>query len=42
MATNTGIDFFTDLPIEDFVDLAKEVTEAGKQNNLRAGIRNRR
>ena len=42
MATNTGIDFFTSLPIEDFLDIAKEVAEIGKQNNLRTGAGNRR
>lgn len=42
MATNTGMDFFTNLPIEDFIDVAKEVGEIGKQNNLRTGARNRR
>mgnify|MGYP000008012861 CR=1 FL=1 len=42
MATNTGIDFFTGLPLEDFLDVAKEVAEIGKQNNIRTSARNRR
>lgn len=42
MATNTGMDFFIDLPVDDFIDIAKEVGEIGKQNNLRTGARNRR
>lgn len=42
MSTNTGIDFFMDLPVEDFIDIAKEVSEIGKKNNLRTGARNRR
>lgn len=42
MVTSTGIDFFTDLPIEDFLDVAKEVAEIGKQNNIRTRTRNRR
>lgn len=42
MATNTGIDFFTGLPLEDLLDVAKEVAEIGKQNNIRTGARNRR
>lgn len=42
MATNTGMDFFADLPVNDFIDIAKEVGEIGKQNNLRTGARNRR
>lgn len=37
MATNTGIDFFVDLPIDDYIDIAKEVSEIGKQNKLRTG-----
>ena len=31
MATHTGIDFFTDLPIDEFIDVAKEVNDIGKQ-----------
>ena len=42
MATNTGMDFFTDLPVDDFINIAKEVGEIGKQNNIRTGARNRR
>jgi len=42
MVVNTGIDFLTGLPIEDFLDIAKEVAEAGKKTNLRAGAGNRR
>lgn len=42
MATNTGMDFFTDLPIGDYIDIAKEVSEIGKQDKLRTGGRNRR
>lgn len=44
MATSTGIDFFTGLSIGDFIEIAKEVEEIGRQNknNLRAGSGNRR
>jgi hypothetical protein len=42
MVTNTGIDFFTDLPIDEYIDIAKEVGEIGKQINLRTSARNRR
>ena len=34
MATHTGIDFFTDLPIDEFIDVAKEVNDIGKQNKV--------
>lgn len=37
MATNTGIDFFTDLPLDEYIDIAKEVSEIGKENKLRTG-----
>lgn len=37
MATNTGIDFFVDLPIGEYIDIAKEVSEIGKQNKVRTG-----
>ena len=34
MATHTGIDFFADLPIDEFIDVAKEVNDIGKQNKV--------
>lgn len=37
MTTNTGIDFFTDLPLDEYIDIAKEVSEIGKENKLRTG-----
>ena len=31
------IDFFTDLPLDEYIDIAKEVSEIGKENKLRTG-----
>ena len=39
MATNTGMDFFTNLSLDEFVDIAKEVAENVKKNNLRTSTR---
>lgn len=38
MSTNTGLDFYINLPIAEFIDIAKEVVEYGKQQKNR--IRN--
>jgi hypothetical protein len=43
MLTGTGMDFFMELSVADFLDVAKEVAEVGRQkNNLRARTGNRR
>lgn len=41
MSTSTSLEFFVGLPIADFLDIANEVIEIGKQKQLRTSGRNR-
>jgi hypothetical protein len=42
LSTNTGFDYYTGIPIPDFIDVAKEVVEYGKeQNRIRNSNRGR-
>lgn len=41
MATNTSLEFYVGLPIADFLEIANEVIEIGKQKSVRTGGRNR-